>query len=120
MTKRLQTLKTLKIISLVLFCLITAALVFMYFYTLIDVVQSRVEVNKMDLTGLGVVAVMILTEIICLAYLIPSIMSIVGLFLSKGIKSKKNKLFLIPMTLSPIIMGVINFVAYILMLNFVV
>ena len=116
MTKKLKTLKALKITSLIIFCLITVVIA-VIFFSVIKSLGENVDGTNDFGVGLGIAVCLIISELICIAYFIPSIISIVSLCISRKIKSAKNKLFLIPMALSPIIMAAVTYLAYFIVIQ---
>ena len=109
--------KALKIISTIIYSVIAAFLIALFLIALPDIIT-----NEDGWAALGGVILMVYTTIIGFAiYLVPIILSIVGLCKNKKvvdeISHKKNKRYFILMIILPIVTLISNFALYYIFLT---
>ena len=108
--------KKLKITSVIFYSIYTALLLIVYFSALPDLINSDDGWN-----ALGGVILMIYSLIGCAIYLVPIILSIIGLCKNKNLQNevlaKKNARFFWIMIILPILTTALNFIAYMIVLK---
>jgi hypothetical protein len=113
---RKNTSKVLEIISIIVFLTVTAIICTLFVSVCKDVSEaSKLPENEMDWSGLGFALSLVISVIICIAYIVSTVLSIISLFVGKGVITKLHKIINVLLALSPIIMGAINIGAYLIL-----
>lgn len=110
-----KSLKGFKITSLVIYIIVTVILLLFLVPAIPDLIS-----DEDGWAALGGVLLMVVSLCICIAYIIPVILSIVGLVKTKqleGEEKTKNKIQFILLLIAPLLTTLFNFLAYFLLLT---
>lgn len=106
MTKRQRANLILKIIGTVIYVLITAFLMIMFFSVLKD------KNENLNGWALGAAISLIITMIVSIGYILPIGLGILGLIILKKIEKKQSKAYFIFMIIVPLLTVVLNYLSY--------
>lgn len=112
MSKRERSVKTIKIISTIIYVAVTVFLLVVFFISLPDML------NLEDAwAGVGGALLMVFTLAVSAIYIIPIILSSVGLVIAKRNGITRGRKILALMIILPLVTTVVNFLAYYLILT---
>ena len=110
-----KSLKGFKITGLVIYIIVTVILLLLLIPAIPDLISE-----EDGFAALGGVLLMVVSLCICIAYIIPVILAIIGLIKTKkleGDEKKKNKIQFIILLVTPLLTTLFNFLAYFLLLT---